>query len=65
VAFREITHLHPFKEAVPEDIRWLFQTPLEECLHWPIFRHRAWIAAATEKTSSKRNMPRKWRWGNW
>jgi len=34
-AFREITHLYTFEEAVPEDIRWLFQTPLEECLRWP------------------------------
>jgi len=31
------------EEAVPEDIRWLFQTPLEECLHWSLFRQRAWI----------------------
>jgi len=43
VAFLEITHLCTFKEAVPEDIRWLFQTPLEECLHWPLFRQQAWI----------------------
>jgi len=42
--FREITHLYTFEEAVPEDIRWLFQTPLEECLHWPLFCQRAWIS---------------------
>jgi len=36
--FREITHLCTFAEAVPEDIRWLFQTPPEECMHWPLFR---------------------------
>jgi len=44
VAFREIAHLCTFEEAVPEEIRWLFQTPLEECLHWPLFRQRAWIS---------------------
>jgi len=42
-AFREITHLRTFEKAIPEDIRWLFQTPLEDCLHWPPFRQRAWI----------------------
>jgi len=41
--FREITHLCTFAEAVPEDIRWLFQTPFEECLHWSLFRQHAWI----------------------
>jgi len=44
VAFREITHLYTFVEAVSDDIRWLFQTPLEECRHWPLFRQRAWIS---------------------
>jgi len=44
VAFREITHLCAFKEAVSEDIRWLFQTPIEDCLHWPLFRQRACIS---------------------
>jgi len=43
-AFREITHLCTFAEAVLEDIRWLFQTPLEQCMHWPLFRQRAWIS---------------------
>ena len=43
VAFREMTQLYTFEEAVPDDIRWLFQTPLEECLHWPLFRQQAWI----------------------
>jgi len=28
VAFREITHLYTFEETFPEDILWLFQTPL-------------------------------------
>jgi len=41
IVFREITHLCTFAEAVPEDTRWLFQTPLEECMHWPLFRKRA------------------------
>jgi len=44
VAFREITHLHTFEEAVPGDISLLFQTPLEDCLHWPLFRPQAWIS---------------------
>jgi len=44
VVFQEITHLYTFEEAVPEDIRWLFQTPLEECLQWPLFSQRAWIS---------------------
>jgi len=44
VAFREITHLCTFKEAVPEDIMWSSQTPSEDCLHWPLFRQRAWIS---------------------
>jgi len=44
ITFREITHLYTFAEAVPEDIRWLFQTPLEECMHWPLFCQRAWIS---------------------
>jgi len=43
MAFREITHLCTFAEGVPEDIMWLFQTPLEECMQWPLFRHQAWI----------------------
>jgi len=34
----EITPLCTFKEAVPEDIRWLFQTLSEDCLHWSLFR---------------------------
>jgi len=44
IAFREITHLCTFAEAVPEDIRWLFWTLLEECMHWPLFRQCAWIS---------------------
>ena len=44
VAYREITHLYTFKEAAPEDIRWLFQTPLEECLQWPLCCMRALIS---------------------
>ena len=36
--FREITHLHTFEETVPEDASWLFQTPSEDCLRWPLFR---------------------------
>jgi len=43
-AFREITYMYTFKDAVREDIRWLFQTPLEDCLHWLLFRQRAWIS---------------------
>jgi len=44
VVYREITHLHTYEEAVPDDIRWLFQTPLEKCLHWPLFHRQAWIS---------------------
>ena len=47
VVHREITHLHTFEEAVPDvanDIAWLFHTPLEECLQWPLYRMRAWIS---------------------
>jgi len=37
-AFRKITHLCTFEEAVPENIRWLFRRPLEEFLCWSLFR---------------------------
>jgi hypothetical protein len=43
-AYREMTHLYTFEPTVPDDIRWLFITPLEECLQWPLYRMRAWIS---------------------
>jgi len=65
IAFREIAHLYTFAEAVPEDIRWLFQTPLElsknACTgHSSASEH----GSATGKTPSRRNVLHKWRWGN-
>jgi len=44
IEFREITRLCTFEETFPEDIMLLFQTPLEVCLHWPLFSQRAWIS---------------------
>jgi len=44
VAHLEITHMYTFKEAVPDDIRWLFHAPLEDNLQWLLFRQRAWIS---------------------
>jgi hypothetical protein len=43
-AYREMSHLYSFETTVPDDLRWLFTTPLEECLQWPLFRMRAWIS---------------------
>jgi hypothetical protein len=43
-ALREMGHLYSFADHVPDDIRWLFSTPLEDCLQWPLYRMRAWIS---------------------
>ena len=43
-AYREMAHLYTYEPTVPEDIRWLFTTPLEDCLQWPLYRMRAWIS---------------------
>jgi len=64
VPFREITHLYTLEGAVPDNIRWLFQTPLKEnaCTgHSSASEH----GLAIGKTSLKRNMLHKWRRGNW
>ena len=43
-AHREMAHLYTFEMYMPNNMRWIFGTPLEECLQWPLFRMRSWIS---------------------
>ena len=44
LAYREMSHLYTYQDLVPDDLRWLFLTPLEDCLQWPLYQMRAWIS---------------------
>ena len=41
----ELAHLYSFRNEVPQDLQWLFSTPLDECIQqWSLRRMRAWIS---------------------
>jgi hypothetical protein len=41
---REMNHLYGMAAALPQDRQWMFNTPIEECLSWPLHQIRAWIS---------------------
>ena len=44
-ALREITQLYEHKDNLPQQLQWLLQKPLQQCLQWPTYMIVAFINA--------------------